>query len=138
MSTHRAIRRAKSNLVERNSSQIGEIDRVDFRMSAVETAKRLAARAAVDAFVKSGHRVGIGSGSTVVYAVERIAERVKEDNFQLTCVPSSFQARQLIVEHGLVLSDLEITPKLDVAIDGADEVDSDLTLIKVHSLFIYL
>ena len=100
-------------------------------MSAVETAKRLAARAAVDAFVKSGHRVGIGSGSTVVYAVERIAERVKEDNFQLTCVPSSFQARQLIVEHGLVLSDLEITPKLDVAIDGADEVDSDLTLIKV-------
>jgi len=99
-------------------------------MSAVETAKRLAARAAVDAFVKSGHRVGIGSGSTVVYAVERIAERVKEDNFQLTCVPSSFQARQLIVEYGLVLSDLEITPKLDVAIDGADEVDSDLTLIK--------
>ena len=48
-----------------------------FRMSAVESAKRLAARAAVDAYVKSGHRVGIGSGSTVVYAVERIAERVK-------------------------------------------------------------
>lgn len=45
--------------------------------TAVESAKRLAARAAVDAYVKSGHRVGIGSGSTVVYAVERIAERVK-------------------------------------------------------------
>ena len=47
--------------------------------TAVESAKRLAARAAVDAYVKSGHRVGIGSGSTVVYAVERIAERVKVD-----------------------------------------------------------
>ena len=45
-------------------------------------------------------------------------------------MPSSFQARQLIVQHGLVLSDLEITPELDIAIDGADEVDSNLTLIK--------
>ena len=47
-------------------------------MSSVEAAKRLAARAAVDAFVRNGHKVGIGSGSTVVYAVERIAEMVKK------------------------------------------------------------
>ena len=40
------------------------------------------------------------------------------------------KARQLIVENNLILSDLERTPQLDVAIDGADEVDSDLTLIK--------
>ena len=99
-------------------------------MSSVEAAKRLAARAAVDAFVRNGHKVGIGSGSTVVYAVERIAEMVKNDNIELICVPSSFQARKLIIENGLVLSDLEITPKLDVAIDGADEVDDELTLIK--------
>ena len=45
-------------------------------------------------------------------------------------MPSSFQARQLIIQNGLVLSDLEITPELDVAIDGADEVDEKLTLIK--------
>merc|ERR1712128_124193 len=77
-----------------------------------------------------GHRVGIGSGSTVMYAVKRIAERVKNDGFKLTCVPSSFQARQLIIEHGLTLSDLEITPELDIAIDGADEVDAELSLIK--------
>ena len=61
------------------------------RMSGVEAAKRLAARAAVDNFVKDGFRVGIGSGSTVVYAVERIAERVKAESLNLTCVPSSFQ-----------------------------------------------
>ena len=54
-----------------------------FRMSGVEAAKRLAARAAVDAFVQNGHRVGIGSGSTVVYAVERIAERVKADKLEV-------------------------------------------------------
>ena len=46
------------------------------------------------------------------------------------CVPSSFQARQLIVQNDLFLSDLERTPELDLAIDGADEVDSNLTLIK--------
>lgn len=54
-------------------------------MSGVEAAKRLAARAAVDAFIKNGHRVGIGSGSTVVYAVERIAERVKADKLEVNC-----------------------------------------------------
>jgi len=90
----------------------------------------LAARAAVDTFVKNGFNVGIGSGSTVVYAVERIAERVKAESLKLICVPSSFQARQLIIENNLELSDLERTPELDLAIDGADEVDADLTLIK--------
>ena len=42
----------------------------------------------------------------------------------------ALQARQLIVENNLILSDLERTPELDVAIDGADEVDCELTLIK--------
>ena len=67
--------------------------------------------------------------------VRKFSTPEKEDKFELICVPSSFQARQLIVQHGLVLSDLEITPKLDVAIDGADEVDKDLTLIKVSYVF---
>ena len=58
--------------------------RTYFRMSGVEAAKRLAARAAVDTFIKNGQRVGIGSGSTVVYAVERIAERVKADKLEVS------------------------------------------------------
>ncbi|XP_064120660.1 ribose-5-phosphate isomerase-like [Macrobrachium nipponense] len=77
-----------------------------------------------------GDKVGIGSGSTVVYAVERLAQRVGEEGLQVTCVPTSFQARQLIIQNNLKLSDLEITPELDVAIDGADEADANLTLIK--------
>ncbi|NWU58602.1 RPIA isomerase, partial [Dromas ardeola] len=74
--------------------------------------------------------LGIGSGSTIVHAVHRLAERVKEENLTIDCIPTSFQARQLILQNGLTLSDLDRHPELDVAIDGADEVDSNLNLIK--------
>ncbi|KAL5471355.1 hypothetical protein EMCRGX_G029462 [Ephydatia muelleri] len=92
--------------------------------------KRAAARRAVDDFVQDGMKIGVGSGSTIVFAVQRIAERAKAENLKLVCVPTSFQARQLIIENGLVLSDLECCPKLDVTIDGADEVDAKLNCIK--------
>ncbi|XP_069488309.1 ribose-5-phosphate isomerase [Ambystoma mexicanum] len=95
-----------------------------------EEAKRLAGFAAVDNHVKNNQALGIGSGSTIVYAVNRLAERVKQEDLHIVCVPTSFQARQLILQNGLVLSDLDRNPELDVAIDGADEVDSDLNLIK--------
>lgn len=75
-------------------------------------------------------KIGIGSGSTIVYAVEHLAQKVKKDNLSIVCVPTSFQAKQLIREHKLRLSDLEETPELDIAFDGADEVDSKLVLIK--------
>ncbi|PFX21113.1 Ribose-5-phosphate isomerase [Stylophora pistillata] len=98
--------------------------------SAMEAGKRAAARYAVDTYVKDNQALGIGSGSTIVYAVERIAERVKDEKLHLLCVPSSFQAQQLIIQHKLTLSDLDRTPELDIAIDGADDVYSDLTAIK--------
>ncbi|XP_059422931.1 ribose-5-phosphate isomerase-like [Carassius carassius] len=74
--------------------------------------------------------VGVGSGSTIVYAVDRLAERVRQEKLNIVCVPTSFQARQLILQHGLTLSNLDGHPELDVAINGADEVDAALTLIK--------
>ncbi|XP_057716391.1 ribose-5-phosphate isomerase [Corythoichthys intestinalis] len=95
-----------------------------------EEAKKLAAYAAVDNHVQSNQVVGVGSGSTIVYAVDRLAERVRQEKLNIICVPTSFQARQLILQHGLMLSDLDRHPELDVAIDGADEVDAALTLIK--------
>ncbi|AWP16017.1 putative ribose-5-phosphate isomerase [Scophthalmus maximus] len=95
-----------------------------------EEAKKLAAYAAVDNHVQNNQVVGVGSGSTIVYAVDRLAERVRQEKLNIVCVPTSFQARQLILQHGLTLSDLDRHPELDVAIDGADEVDADLTLIK--------
>jgi len=98
--------------------------------SAISQAKRCAARAAVDRFVKNGQVVGIGSGSTIEFAVDRLAERAKSENLKVSCVPTSFQARQLIVKYNLLLTDLDRNPVLDVAIDGADEVDSNKVLIK--------
>ncbi|KAK2712843.1 ribose-5-phosphate isomerase-like [Artemia franciscana] len=95
----------------------------------VEGSKKEAACIAVENNVKGGV-IGIGSGSTIVYAVEKLAEIVAEQNLDIVCIPTSFQARQLIIKHGLPLGDLETHPVLDVCIDGADEVDTDLTLIK--------
>jgi len=101
--------------------------------SLIESAKKKAAYAAVDEFVQKTTQVqalGIGSGSTIVYAIQRLAARVKEEKLQVVCVPTSFQAQELIIEHKLPLGDLARYPTLDVAIDGADEVDSHLNLLK--------
>lgn len=97
---------------------------------AMDLGKRAAARHAVDTYVKDNQALGIGSGSTIVFAVEKIAERVKNENLNLVCIPTSFQARQLITQHKLRLSDLDTHPELDVTIDGADEVDRNLIAIK--------
>ncbi|KAG7248137.1 hypothetical protein CRUP_009294, partial [Coryphaenoides rupestris] len=59
--------------------------------------------------------VGVGSGSTIVYAVDRLAERVRQEKLNIVCVPTSFQARQLILQHGLTLSDLDRHPEVSPA-----------------------
>lgn len=100
--------------------------------SPVEMAKRLAARKAVDDYVKSGMDVGIGSGSTIVYGIQRLAERVwGEERLSIRCVPTSFQSKQLCSDAGIPLTELSPScPSLDVTIDGADEVDPSLDCIK--------
>jgi len=96
----------------------------------LEDAKRIAAESAVDDWVREGTRVGIGSGSTIVYAVKHLANKFKSSAGNIICIPTSFQARQLILENNLILGDLDRYPTLDVAIDGADEVDKNMVLIK--------
>ncbi len=96
----------------------------------IELGKKKAAIKAVEENVKKNMIVGIGSGSTVVYAVQRLGELNKEKSLNLKCIPSSFQAYQLIIENGLDLVSLEQFPSIDLDIDGADEVDEDLNLIK--------
>ncbi|KAJ2579140.1 ribose-5-phosphate isomerase rki1 [Coemansia sp. RSA 1836] len=112
-------------------------------LSLVEQSKRSAAFAAVDKHVGPSVRVlGVGSGSTVVYAAERLVELKRQNklHLELLCVPTSFQSKQLIVDAGLRASDLDDLPELDpgsgsfasidVTIDGADEVDAELNAIK--------
>ncbi|XP_063530236.1 ribose-5-phosphate isomerase [Cydia strobilella] len=96
----------------------------------LEKAKQVAAYKAVDKFVTNNSVFGVGSGSTVVYAVQRLAERVKTEKLKVTCIPTSFQAKQLILKHNLILGELDTNPRIDVTIDGADEVDANMILIK--------
>ncbi|KAI9498512.1 ribose 5-phosphate isomerase A-domain-containing protein [Zychaea mexicana] len=97
--------------------------------SAVEAGKKLAAYQAVNDYITPEHKVvGIGSGSTVVYAVERILQRPELKN--IVYVPTSFQSKLLIIEGGLTMGTVEQYPEIDVTIDGADEVDGQLNAIK--------
>jgi len=96
----------------------------------IELGKKNAAIKAVEENVKKNMIIGIGSGSTVVYAVERLGEINKEKTLNIKCIPSSFQAYQLIIQNELEFVSLEQYPKIDMDIDGADEIDKDLNLIK--------
>ncbi|KAI0339244.1 ribose 5-phosphate isomerase [Trametopsis cervina] len=99
--------------------------------SVVESAKRLAAWTAVDKHVFPNHQViGVGSGSTVPYVVERILAQGPEVNKDRVFIPTGFQSKELIVEAQLRLGDVDQYPHIDVTIDGADEVDKDLSCIK--------
>ena len=96
----------------------------------IELGKKNAAFRAVEENVKKNMILGIGSGSTVVYAVKRIAEINQSNNLNLKCIPTSFQSHQLIVENRLTLVSLDQYPEIDLDIDGADEIDKSLNLIK--------
>jgi ribose 5-phosphate isomerase A len=97
--------------------------------SANANAKRLAGEAAAD-LVKSGMVVGLGTGSTVAWTIKRLGVRVKEEGLQLLGVPTSFQAENLAIASGIMLTTLNVHPILDLAIDGADQVDHSLFVIK--------
>jgi ribose 5-phosphate isomerase A len=91
--------------------------------------KQLAAAQAL-ALVKSGMRLGLGTGSTAAKFVDLVGQRVKQEGLQLVCVPTSEATRTRAERLGLTLSTLESTPFLDLTVDGADELDDDLRLIK--------
>ncbi len=94
-----------------------------------DAAKRNAAYAAVDN-VKDGMVVGLGSGTTAAYAIIALGERRKHENLQILGIPSSYQAFQLAVQNGIAITTLEEHPTVDVNIDGADQIDAELNLIK--------
>jgi ribose 5-phosphate isomerase A len=95
----------------------------------LEEAKRNAALHSVK-HVKDGFVVGLGSGSTTAYAIEEMGRRVKLEGLRILGVPTSYQAFLLAVKHGIQITTLEEHPSIDLAIDGADQVDDNLNLIK--------
>jgi len=94
----------------------------------VEAQKRAAAEAAV-ALVEEGMVVGLGTGSTAKYAILKLGD-MAQDGFDVKGVPTSIATANLAKEHGIALTSLEECPAIDLTIDGADEVDPRLDMIK--------
>lgn len=84
-------------------------------------------------YIKSGMVVGLGTGSTATWAIKAIAERVKNKEIEnILCIPTSSSTRKLADELGLEIRGLEDVEWVDLTIDGADQVDDNLNLIKGH------
>jgi len=90
--------------------------------------KGLAAGQALD-FVEEGMKLGLGTGSTAAKFVDLLGAKVKQ-GFRVLCVPTSEATRKQAASLGIPLSNLDDTPYLDMTVDGADEMDESLRLIK--------
>ena len=81
--------------------------------------------------VQSNSIVGLGTGSTTAYAIQLIGERLKSGEIKdILGIPTSFQAEVLSKQYGIPLTTLDAIDHIDIAIDGADEVDPQKNLIK--------
>lgn len=92
-------------------------------------AKEEAARAALK-YVEDGMTLGLGSGSTAVHFIRLLGERMQTEGLGVHGVPTSERSRQQAIELNIPLLDLNEAGVLDLAVDGADEVDAGLNLIK--------
>jgi len=100
-------------------------------LSASEALKRDAGYKAIDTHVRSGMKVGLGTGSTAYYAVARLGAKLKSGELRdIIAVPTSVRTQQQAESLGIPLATLDTTPHLDVCIDGADAVDPALNLVK--------
>lgn len=93
-----------------------------------EELKKLAAEKAVE-YIEDGMIVGLGTGSTVEYTLRKIGALVK-DGLKIKGIPTSMHTKRIAKEENIPLTTLEENPDIDCTIDGADEVDSNLNLIK--------
>ncbi|MBT2130810.1 ribose-5-phosphate isomerase RpiA [Aliiroseovarius lamellibrachiae] len=98
-------------------------------LSPIDTAKFVAAKRAVD-YVEDGMRVGLGTGSTAAWMVRCLGERVREEGLTITGVPTSARTADLARQVGINVVSLNDAKWLDLTIDGTDEFDADLCLIK--------
>lgn len=86
---------------------------------------------AVDDYVRSGMVVGLGTGSTAYFAVERVGQKLASGQLRdIVAIPTSARTKEQAEKLGIPLATLDTHPKIDVAIDGADSVDPNLNLVK--------
>jgi len=98
-------------------------------LSPIDTAKYVAARRAAE-FVEDGMSVGLGTGSTAAWLVRCLGERVRADGLRLKGVPTSTRTAELARQSGIEVISLDEARWLDLTLDGADEFDTELNLIK--------
>jgi len=94
-----------------------------------EKAKKAAALEAVK-HVRDGFIVGLGSGSTAAYAIAEIGRKIREEEIEILGIPTSTQAFYQAIKHGIPITTLDEHPTVDLTIDGADQIDRNLNLIK--------
>lgn len=101
------------------------------RMASADELKKMTGYKAVDDYVRSGMVVGLGTGSTAYFAVERLGEKLASGALKdIVAIPTSVRTREQAESLSIPLVSLDTHPILDVAIDGADEVDPELNLVK--------
>jgi len=98
-------------------------------LSPIDKAKFVAARRAVE-FVEDGMRVGLGTGSTAAWMVRCLGELIRDEGMKVTGVATSVRTAELAAEVGIPIKTLDEVRWLDLTIDGADEYDPNLNLIK--------
>lgn len=100
------------------------------RNTSTDSPEKRAAGIAAAGLVSSGMIVGLGTGSTVAYTIKELGRRVREEGLDILGVVTSYQSEMLAIEAGIKLTTLSQNPVLDIAIDGADQIDSELCAIK--------
>jgi ribose 5-phosphate isomerase A len=96
-----------------------------------EDLKKMVGYKAVDDYVKSDMIVGLGTGSTAYYAVERVGQKLKSGELEnVICIPTSERTKEQAEGLNIPLITLNEKSEIDVAIDGADDVDLNLSLVK--------
>ena len=96
----------------------------------IQTLKQQAGEYAAQ-FVQSGMIIGLGTGSTAIFATRQIARRLHNGDLrEIQAIPTSLATERAAIELGIPLTDLAQQPRIDITIDGADEVDPNFDLIK--------
>ncbi len=95
-----------------------------------ERKKKEKAAESVASMVKDGMVIGLGTGSTAELAIAKLGERIEKEELEILGVPTSLRSEMVAVESGIRVTSLFEHPSLDITIDGADQVDAHLNLLK--------
>ena len=98
-------------------------------LSPTDRAKYLCAEKAAE-LVESGMKVGLGTGSTAYWLVHHLAERVRNEDLEFVGVPTSTRTKNQALAEGIKIISMDDAGRLDITIDGADEFDQSMNLIK--------